>query len=265
MATGAETAHGPRIAFVSTRGGAPDPGLAAARTLARMCQASLVVLESAGELQRLAGPSPILVLKERERSVGGRLGHLKGDEALCATLPCPLLLYSGDPAAPNTVLAAVALRAVAPSDIDRSVVLWGKTLADWRGAPLHVVHAWSPVGDTIVTCPTRGLGARRSARRLVRSRRDRTERLDALLASCGLTEGVSATLGRGLPSKVLAVVAARTRADLLVVGHRARSWLGRLPRQPVDSAWSRPCMSLLAIDAEGARLDMIPSNRNVCS
>lgn len=248
-----------RVAFVSTRW-ASDPELPAARDLARACRSSLQVLTSVEEVLAPGSPAPILVLKERERPLGdGGRGLHDVDRRLCAALPSPVLLYTGDLALPNTVLAAVSLRTERPSDVDRAVLLWAKALAAWRRSQLHVVHAWSPIGESIITCPIRGGGGRHGARLLVRTRRDRTARLEALLASCDLGADTARTLGHGVPSRVIRVVAARTRADLLVIGHRGGSWLGRLPRQPLDAASSAPTMSVLAIAVETARPDAVPA------
>lgn len=260
MDTLSETGSARRLACVSPRAGA-DPTQRAARSLARACQAELVVLPSIREVLALPRPDPILVLKRRARAFGGRPREDEADRSLCARLPCPVLLHCGDPSAPNAVVAAVALRAEEPTDIDRAVVLWGALLASWRRGRLHVVHGWSPIGESILSCPTRGVGARGGARHLVRVRRERNERMDALLGSCGLGADVPRVLGHGVPSKVIRVVAARARADLLVVGHRGRSGLGRLPGQPADAAWQNPCMSLLAIDVRCPRPDAVPFPR----
>lgn len=257
-----ETEFGRRLAWVSPRDGGPDASLRAARSLARACGAVLVVLPTVRELLALPRPDPLLAVKRRARSISGRAREDDVDRSLCAQLPCPGLFYSGDLSAPRAVVAAAALRTEEPSDVDRTVVLWGALLARWRGAPLHVVHAWSPIGDSIISCPVRGFGARMAARRLVRVRREQTERMDALLESCDLGADVLRVLGRGLPSKVIRIVAARARADLLVVGHRGRSGLGRLPGQPAEAAWDQPCMSLLAIDARSARPEVVPFPRS---
>lgn len=253
-----ETTGPRRIAFVSCGARRTDPDIPVVGGLARSLGASLVVLGSLAEVPSLTTAPPMLVVKRRSRRPPGLPRTTERDRALCALLPCPVLLYAGDLSTRSTTLAAVALHDDRPAALDRAVVLWARAVAGWRGGPLHVVHAWSPVGESILSCPTRGVGRQRGARLLVRTRRELGARMDTLLASCGLGPDVPRTLGHGVPSRVISVVAARTHADLLVIGHRCRSWLGRLPGQPLAAAWRAPGLSLLAVDAASVQSDAPP-------
>lgn len=132
---------------------------------------------------------------------------------------------------PRVVLAAVDVADESDADIGRSVLRAGQTLASRgaeAGAALHVVHAWSFLGESILSCPLRGLPARRLRSLAAKVAEQRRRQVDELCAGALDAAPAGVFVQRGDPRTVIPTLARRLRADLVVLGHpqHARGGLG---------------------------------------
>ena len=125
-------------------------------------------------------------------------------------------------------------------------------MAASAGASLYVVHAWSPLGESVLACPVRGLGRDRLAALRHRARTERLRRVEALLEDEELSWPACVIVEAGRPGPVIRRVAQRVRADLVVMGGVQRSALGPWGLAPMSDALAgRPDYSVLLV--RGAR------------
>lgn len=128
------------------------------------------------------------------------------------------------------MLAAVDLEAEGRATA-RAVLSAGYTLAMHPGsepAALHVVHAWSLLGESILSCPLRGIPAARLRTLAVRVAGERRSSLERLCAETLPRPPASVYVQRGDPRSVIPTLARRLRADLVVLGRPSHAILGGL-------------------------------------
>jgi hypothetical protein len=139
-------------------------------------------------------------------------------------LPCSGWLLPSRPGlGTGAIVAAVELEEGAGLPLDLDVLTTAGTLAQAVGARLVVVHAWTPIGESIITCPERGLGPLEGRRVLRKARRHREEKLSRLLEAVQTPTEVSGAVVKGPVAEVLRRVLGQTGADTLVLGYRGRS------------------------------------------
>ncbi len=117
----------------------------------------------------------------------------------------------------KVVVAAIDVERPGLAALNAQVALTAAAFASSAGARLYLVHAWSLVGESIVTCPVRGLGRSRGAAVVRELQRHCMDRLNALAA---LTEygDVTPLIVRGTTDRALRGAARTVGADLLVLG-----------------------------------------------
>ncbi|MFO8175149.1 MAG: universal stress protein [Longimicrobiales bacterium] len=236
----------PGIAYISGSDGPSGDAFRRAVALARAAGSSLTVLTpewtargeegstSASHWPRALHDSlpreTSLVIKAVEgRRPGRECGREKEERAILRSLPFSVwLLPEKEQRRGPVILAAVALRHWAPSPADSVVLRTAAALARWEGSQLHVVHAWTLVGESILASHTRGMGPARTRRLLRGARRERQLRLEELLETEGVVSEAAVTLAKGDPHKVIRDVVRETRADVLVGGYEGRSGLWRI-------------------------------------
>jgi universal stress protein E len=154
------------------------------------------------------------------------------DRGLVRRCPVPLwLLHPAQSAGLRVVLAAVDVGGTeggwwargSPAD---EVVGVAGSLAAGADAELHVVHAWSLVGDAARAGRTRGLSRTRYRRLQADVRRERRQRIEALLRRYGTSAHV--TLPKGGPVRGIQGEARRRDADIVVIGIDGRGRKRRL-------------------------------------
>jgi nucleotide-binding universal stress UspA family protein len=145
-------------------------------------------------------------------------------------------------------VAAVELDAATGLPLDADVLTTAATLAQAEGARLVAVHAWTPIGESIITCPERGLGPLGGRRVLRRARRDREELLGRLIEAVQTPPDVTSTVVKGPVAEALRSVLNQTGADTLVLGYRGRSGVwGAVRGNLADSFGSIPGLAVLAV------------------
>lgn len=208
-------------------------------------------------VRRALPPDPILVAKvSRWQERSGRLPGRAADRLLLRGLPCSVWLLS-DQGAPRdrVVVAAVELRGETTDPVDRAVLRLGSVVARAEGARLLVVHAWSLIGETIVECPTWGVGPTRSRHLLGRLREEHQTRLQTLLALEEVAPPPECVMRKGVAARVIREALHRTCADVLVAGYRGRTgFWGFLQGNLVEGFLGTPGLSVLVVraSAEGA-------------
>lgn len=150
------------------------------------------------------------------------------DRCLLRRNPCPAwILHPAQGAGLRVVLAAVDVGGRL-SRVDREVVRVAACLAEVSEAELHVVHAWSLPGESVMASPTRGVGRRRTRRFLAEARRDRRRRVERLLALEAPGRPATVVLRKGQAVSAIREVARRREADVVVVGGGDRTGIGAL-------------------------------------
>jgi universal stress protein E len=147
-------------------------------------------------------------------------GLSHADWKLVSTCPAPVLVVNGDSAAPyRHIVAAVDpyQEHGKPAELDTAILRNARVMADISRGQLRVVHCFATIEDMVaadfIELP--------AAQAEVALERDRREALSRLVDAAGLP-AESATLIAGRPETVLAALAERGEADLLVLGTAAR-------------------------------------------
>jgi nucleotide-binding universal stress UspA family protein len=146
------------------------------------------------------------------------------------------------------ILAAVELPARSTDSLDTSVLTLAGALAAAEGAQLLVVHAWSLIGEPIVSCPIRGVGPSRARQLLMGVRHEHEARMEALLVEAGAPSDAHWRVIHGSRTDVVETTLERTHADVLVMGYRSRGgFWGALHGNLAEGFLGRPELSVLAV------------------
>lgn len=175
-------------------------------------------------------PADLVAIEGHEHSRVGRWFLLHGDYELIRRCPVPLLIVKRAlRASRRPILAAVDPWHLndKPADLDARILEAARALSHLLHAPLHSVHAYSPLAGFVadstfapVAIPI-ALPEEKAHAAAVR------RRFKALSAGFRIAPR-RAHLEIGTPRHVLPAVAARTRAQLVVMGALARGALDRL-------------------------------------
>jgi universal stress protein E len=149
------------------------------------------------------------------------------DRRLLRRCPCPAwILHPAQGPGLRVLVAAVDVGDGRLSGVDREVVRVAACLSEVSGAQLHVVHAWSLPGETVMASPTRGVGRRRTKRFVAEARRARRRWVERLLALEAPDRPARVVLRKGGTVAAIREVARRREADVVVVGGGDRTGLG---------------------------------------
>jgi len=206
--------------------------------------------------------APLLVVKVAESRDSVRWNRSRrSDRLLLSSAPCSVwLLPARARLRTRTVLAAVELRDSGPDRMDRAVLRLATAIACWEGARLHVVHAWSFLGEPIVASRICGIGPSRARSLLRKVEGTHEDRLRALLESERVDCATRRSMAKGEACRVISEVARRTRAEVLVAGFKGRTGLSRLARQNLIHGFlATPGLGLVAVRADGAAQAILDS------
>lgn len=159
----------------------------------------------------------------RARLLGGNDMHL------LRKCPCPVwLVKSGQPSAPGLVLAAVDPVGAENRKLSAKVLELAADIATRDGAVLHVVHGWNfPYEDALRSRNV--MSDKAIADMRVQIQGGHREGVDKLLVSRRLTDlKPKIHLREGRPSKLILEVAAKEKADLIVMGTVGRTGVSGL-------------------------------------
>jgi len=170
---------------------------------------------------------------------------------------CPVPVWLLDPARSarfRTVLAAVDPTGPHAAELNARIVQIASSLAAREGASFHVVHAWQLYGESLLRSHRTELSRRRLRELLRQEERERRKRLEELLD--GEAEGAEPRLElhKGVPSRVIAKVAKKVRADVLVMGAVTHGGVpGLLIGSTAETVLGRVRCAVLTVKPEGFR------------
>jgi universal stress protein E len=164
-----------------------------------------------------------LVMKAADTSrIPGLRPIADTDRGLLRRCPCPIWIL--DPAEGpglRLVLAAVDVSG-GTGEMNARIVGFAASLARLMDAKLRVLHAWSILGEPILTSSMTGLSRRRVRSLRANTRRERRRRVGRLLEEEAPDLRVSIALPKGDPVRAVRREARRTEADVVVVGNATR-------------------------------------------
>jgi len=168
-----------------------------------------------------------LVMKVADRGKPRWLASMAGgDRVLLRQCPSPVwLLHPAQGPGIRLVLAAVDVDDSAAEELNRRIVRIAIELARCSRSKLLMLHAWSIVGEPILTSSMTGLSRQRLRNLLARTRRQRRRQLERLLEQEGAPPATQMLTPKGDPVRTIRTVARRTQADVVVVGHAAHEGL----------------------------------------
>jgi universal stress protein E len=206
-----------------------------------------------------------LVIKAAEGPAEGLRGRLFGsmDQHLLRKCPCPVWLVSPDRDERfRSVLAAVDVEGNRDGELNERVVQLASSLAVREGAALHVVHAWSLYGESILRSLGRGIGPGRLRELLRETKRARARRLRELVSREAVDGSEPALhLLKARPAIGIRHVARRVEADVVVMGTLSRAGAtGLLIGNTAEIVLGQLSCAALAIKPAGFRspLDEAP-------
>lgn len=197
-----------------------------------------------------------LVMKVAEGPARGLQRRLFGstDQHLMRKCPCPVWLFrpSGSGGF-RSVLAAVDVAGADRERLNAKIVQLASSLAVLEGADLHIVHAWSVYGESLLRSPSRGIGEERLKELLVETKRVRRDRLREL-ARAEAVEGSDPLLHLVKASAPLGIrhAARRFGADVVVMGTLSRAGVsGFLIGNTAESVLSQLNCAVLTVKPAG--------------
>jgi nucleotide-binding universal stress UspA family protein len=201
----------------------------------------------------LADDTGLLIKSVERRGALGIFGST--DLSLLRKCPCPVLLLRGAGARLQRLLAAVDPD---PEDVVRDslnprIMAHAALLRQLAGGSLDIAHAWHMLGEELLRGGSDGL-SQAELRALLRGERQaRLAALEKMLAPHGLgIRDPRVHLLKGRPEDVLPEVAARIRADLLIMGTVGRIGLeGVFMGNTAETILSRVDCSVLAVKPAG--------------
>jgi len=201
----------------------------------------------------LADDSKLLIKSVERRGALGIFGSV--DISLLRNCPCPVLLLRGSGDKLQRLLAAVDPDAEDPvrDSLNPQIMAHAALLRELTGGSLDIAHAWHMVGEELLRGGSDELGPAELRALLRGERQSRLEALEQMLAPHGLSiRDPRVHLLKGRPEDVLPEVAARMRADLLIMGTVGRIGLaGVLMGNTAETILSRVDCSVLALKPEG--------------
>ena len=151
------------------------------------------------------------------------------DRLLLRHCPAPVwLLHPAQGPGLGSVLAAVDVALDRPPELNRNILRTAASLAEQAGAELHVIHAWSLLGESSLASPVWSGRNGRTARLMALTRAARERQVKHLLEREGLTRLGSVAIRKGHPVREIRHAAWRTEADVVIVGCSGRSGMEAL-------------------------------------
>lgn len=178
-----------------------------------------VRLLSPSNLAAAASAHDLLMTVAHRESLRWPLRYAPEERSLFQQCACPVwVLHPAQSRGVRVVVAGVDVSRQADEAVARRVVRSAGSLARAAGAELHVVHAWSVVGESVIGSASRG-GGRHELERLLRSEAvARRARLDRLLERESMEPRPAVVLRHGRPVQVLESVVWERQADVVVLG-----------------------------------------------
>ncbi len=182
-----------------------------------------------------------LVIKPADN--GGLDAFLFGgnDHHLLRKCPCPVwIMAAGEKTRYECVLAAVDVDPWSEDDtekaLNRHILELASGVAIAESAELHIVHAWSPISESVVRVFGSDLSTDQIEAQQARERRDVQQSLDHLSSKLREWIGDEAhdllsprtLVQQGNPREVIPKCARRLQADLLVMGTVSRTGIAGL-------------------------------------
>jgi nucleotide-binding universal stress UspA family protein len=131
----------------------------------------------------------------------------------------------------------------------------GAALAATEGARFYLVHAWFLVGESILTCPVRGVRRARALELIREIRGERRARLETLAELGSMDTDTVPLMVRDVPEDGLRRTARELGADLLVLGsHRREGVEGALVGNLAERFLGRDGLGVLVVKPGGAVL-----------
>lgn len=170
---------------------------------------------------------------------------------------CPVPVWLLDPARSarfRTVLAAVDPAGPHADELNARIVQMASSLAAREGASFHVVHAWQLYGESLLRSHRTELSRRRLRTLLRQEAAERRTRLETLLEREAEGPEPRVELHKGVPSRVIAKVAKKVRADVLVMGAVTHGGVpGLLIGSTAETVLARVQCAVLTVKPEGFR------------
>lgn len=152
---------------------------------------------------------------------------LDEDRELVRHCPTPVwLLHPAQGGEIRRVLAAVDVSGAHPEALNRKIVALAGSLAHRHGAWLHVVHAWSILGEFLAPDSPGAEGRRRASRRRRDLLNDRSRELRRLVELEAPARAVTVTLRKGSAGRTIRAEVLRSGADVVVAGSGGRDGIG---------------------------------------
>ncbi|NIP79146.1 MAG: universal stress protein, partial [Gemmatimonadetes bacterium] len=225
-----------RILYLEPHAGRSSRTLPSARRIARDHGASLTVRWRRDEALRDAlGEHDLVVTVAGRDTLRWPLRYAPAERELIHSCGCPVwVLHPAQSGPIRVVLAGVDVSREAEEARAARVVRTAARLAEGAGAELHLVHAYSITGESLIRSPGRG-GSRGTLERALRTEAaQRRARLDRIVARERVHPVPEVVLRHGRTVAILEQVAWERQADLVVVGAAPpRARLGRLLFPPV--------------------------------
>jgi len=196
-----------------------------------------------------------LVMKEAENSVGGFRSRLFGstDQHLLRKCPAPVWLFKASYGSGfRSILAAVDVGQGGNDELNAKILQLASSLAAREGSDLHVVHAWTLYGETMLRSPRRGVSREILLQLLKDEESERMRRLETVSQGEVVPE-VKAKLHlvKALASEGIEKVADSVDADLVVMGTLSRAGVrGLLIGNTAETVLGRLDSSVLTVKPE---------------
>lgn len=194
----------------------------------------------------------VMKVAEKERGIRARFFG-SDDHHLMRKCPAPVWLLSPEKrGAFDVVLAAVDLGNGGPDLLNTKIVQLASSLAMRESARLHVVHAWELFGESLLRSHRFNLSDQRLKSLVRQEGLRRAEQLEALLRTEAPDAEPELHVHKGDPPWVIARVARKVHADVLVMGTLSRSGVpGVLIGNTAEAVLARVRCAVLTVKPSG--------------
>lgn len=228
-------------------------GLEIARAFAHHSRRPLATMRGGAARLGEMRPAPALVVKAA--SAGWRGSN--ADRPLLRALRCPVLLAPTCTRPRGAVMAVVLLDGEGAASGDRVVLGVAAAVAAWWEAELHVVHPWSVLGESILSCSLRGVGPVAARRAIASAAEGRLAHLSTLLDRMEI-DATGWGIVRGPLRLAVLRAAAAADASLIVASRRwHRGLRGLLQHSPTDHLLGAPGPMILSVTDDDGGLSRV--------
>ena len=139
--------------------------------------------------------------------------------------PCPVWIDRPESAHPyRNILVAVDPTEQSSADLNRLIMDLANSLAERESAQLHVMHAWSLEGETMLRSSRFDMPPAELEQMLTSVEQSHKQKLNDLLVHYGLTtESPRVSLVKARPSEAISSLCQALNADLIVMGTVGRT------------------------------------------